>query len=266
MNAGVIELQHAPPLMPRGLLGAPTPIPRIDSRPSGFDPQSISGLALWFDATEASTIVAQGDGSVSEWRSRVGGFTSSDIESSRRPVRVSSAINGRPALLFDGLNDRLQTNYSASRLTGFVTYAAAVLPSSRVFTNSFPAVICARASGLASGLLVNPDTKRWAVIHRAGLYTSTAGSVATQTPTRVVATFSPTLLRIRVNGRIGREAVTSIAGSQQNGTFVIGHDTDTTTRHWHGMIGEILVWSRTLTEIELDQVDSYLASKWAIGS
>ena len=70
-------------------------------RASGFNPKSISGLSLWLDASDASTITLNGS-NVSEWRDKSGGSpNASQATAASQPAYTSSAINGRPAVDFN---------------------------------------------------------------------------------------------------------------------------------------------------------------------
>lgn len=251
--------------MPLDLLGRPTPVPFINTRP-GLDPRYISSLALWFDATELSSMTLSSN-AAAEWRSKTGDFSAAQTNSAWRPTLQASGINSRPALLFDGSNDFMTTNFNTSRLTGFVTYAAAVRLISFPLGGNYPPVLYARGT-TTTGLNTNSNTspQRWTVTHRNTFWDSTQGGPLALAPQRVVATVDSAGMRIRVNGASGRRASASTAGSGNNAVFQIAYDTFATARVLHAAIGEILVWSRSLTEPEMDAVDAYLASKWAIGT
>ena len=80
----------------------------LRSRASGFNPKSIAGLALWLDASDASTITLNG-ATVSQWRDKSGNARHlSEATANNQPTM--STLNGRGALSFDGVNDRLITS------------------------------------------------------------------------------------------------------------------------------------------------------------
>ena len=97
-------------------------------RASGFNPRSISGLALWFDANDSSTITTV-SGAVSQWNSKVGGYTATQTTANNRPAYSATSFNGKAGVSFDGSNDQLDSTYNANLLTNYVAYAAAVLPA-----------------------------------------------------------------------------------------------------------------------------------------
>lgn len=83
-------------------------------RASGFNPKSISGLSLWLDASDASTITLNG-ANVSEWRDKSGGSpNASQATAASQPAYTSSAINGRPAVDFNSNRSLVFASSTAS--------------------------------------------------------------------------------------------------------------------------------------------------------
>lgn len=75
---------------------------RIAFQAKQFDPRNISGLALWLDAGDASTITFN-NSNVSQWRDKSGSGLSPNATQSvaiSQPAFTTSAINGRPAIDF----------------------------------------------------------------------------------------------------------------------------------------------------------------------
>jgi hypothetical protein len=170
-------------------------------------------------------------------------------------------------LFFDGSNDAMLTNFNANTLTGYVTYACAVVPESGMTTTSnYPAVIGARNS-TANNLIVrppNPTIAQYAMNWRNATFNTTAGGQVTTANQVVLATIDATTLTMRTNGMQGTEAGTFTAGSNEtNAQYRIGQD-GAFSRFWHGIIAEVLVWSRTLTASELVATERYLARKWGV--
>ena len=71
-------------------------------RQTGFDPRSISGLALWLDAADSTTITLNGS-TVSEWRDKSHGSRHfAQSVSVSQPVYTAAGQNGRNCITFDG--------------------------------------------------------------------------------------------------------------------------------------------------------------------
>ena len=232
---------------------------------TGFNPKSIAGLELWFDATDASTITTV-SGAVSEWKSRAGGRTSTQTTANNRPTYQATGINGKPALQFNGTSHSLITDYNANSLTGYVTYAAAVLPAAGMTTSSdFPGVIQARNS-TANGLLINgpSNPNRWTMMWRGSGFDATVGGQVLNATQTLLATIDASTLTLRVNGAVGTLAGTYTAGSSEsNAVYRLGQDGNL-SRWFSGLMGEVLLFSRTLTTAELVSVERYLARKWGV--
>ncbi len=85
----------------------------ILSRP--FDPRSIGGLALWLDASDAP--------SAGQWADKSGNARNAiQLATNNQPALTSSAMAGRPALYFDGINDTL--SLATIPLTAWHAFAA----------------------------------------------------------------------------------------------------------------------------------------------
>jgi len=65
-----------------------------------------SGLKLWLDASDGSTIVSDTSGAIQQWSDKSGsGHHATQPTAVERPVLNSTALNGKPAVRFDGSND-----------------------------------------------------------------------------------------------------------------------------------------------------------------
>jgi hypothetical protein len=68
---------------------------------SGFNPRSISGLSLWLDASDSSTITLNGS-NVSEWRDKSGAGSPAAAQgfAANQPAYNASGLNGRGTIDF----------------------------------------------------------------------------------------------------------------------------------------------------------------------
>lgn len=269
MNDGLYGMptQFADP--PHDLLGQPTPIPRIDHR-AGQDlrdtPSLLSGLELWFDAADRSTLTFDG-AAVAAWRSKVNGFTATQTTANNRPVYVQNGLNSRPSLLFDGTNDRFDTDCNASRVTGYATFAAVTRPlAGTLNSNSFPAVLASRGgSTCAFGSAPFSGVRRWIGHWRSLYWNDPSGPPLVNGPQRVVVVVAADGLQFRVNLARSRHVTGVSASSGSSVNWIVGLDNNGDgTRYWHGHISEVLLWRRPLSTLEQSQLESYLSQKWAI--
>src|SRR5262249_4742505 len=77
-------------------------------------PRSVPGLALWLDATDSSTVLTDGD-RVFRWQDKSGGNNdASQTDATLEPMYLSSGINSKPAVSFDGIDDFLDISDAPS--------------------------------------------------------------------------------------------------------------------------------------------------------
>ena len=81
-------------------------------------PTSIASCSLWLDADDASSMTVSGT-NISEWRNKstddAGLFDGVQSNASYQPTMVTSEINGRSVVRFDGSDDYLNFSGSTSR-------------------------------------------------------------------------------------------------------------------------------------------------------
>lgn len=82
---------------------------------TGFDPRKIAGLTAWFDASDSSTFTLN-SGNVSEWRSKVGGYTATQAVALNQPTVVSNWRTSRRAVKFTASTQALGVNATWSNL------------------------------------------------------------------------------------------------------------------------------------------------------
>ena len=73
----------------------------------GFSPLDVSGLEVWLDASDSSTIT-ESSGAVSQWDDKSGsGNHVTQATSDNQPTTNSLTLNGLNVIDFDGVDDRL---------------------------------------------------------------------------------------------------------------------------------------------------------------
>lgn len=81
---------------------------------TGFNPKSISGLAAWWDFNDASTVTV--NTGISAVLDKSGnGRTLLQSTTNNQPAWTASAINGKYAAVFDGVNDTLSSSFTLSQ-------------------------------------------------------------------------------------------------------------------------------------------------------
>lgn len=227
---------------------------------SGFSPRQISGLDLWFDAADSATISEAGGAGtgVSGWSNK-SGLSSRDMAqatANNRPAYTAGYINGKPSLVFDGINDRL-TCSSATLTNPYHVFFVMKHTGAYVSTRRF-------SSDASEGQLISGGrSSDTALFMLNGTPFGSAGGAPAVHP----ETFS--CIEFEMNGAssVGRcngAAFTTIAGGVGTGNpggLTIGAGVGTVS----GIaVSEIIVYSRTLTVSERGSVVSAMRNKWGV--
>ena len=218
---------------------------------SGFSPRSISGLALWLDASDGSTVLLN-DTAVSRWNDKSGNGKDFTQPTANNQPSYANTQNGKKVVTFDGSND-LMTSVSTIALgTGGYT----------VF------VVCFHAGGfhiMLEGGGLNPylssrPSGNGGLAHYDGAneLTGSAGSYSLNTWFVAEFVISPASVILSVNGtQIGSGAGTSRAA---NISYLGGSSAGFL---WNGRFAEVLIYGSALSA-QRSAIRRYLGSKWGV--
>jgi hypothetical protein len=238
---------------------------------SGFNPKTISGLVGWWDPSDTATVTTA-SGAVSQLNDKSGlGRHATQTVANNRPS-YSGTINGRNAMTFNGTTNRLVTGLESNTLTGFATFFCICRVDSGwsnvTANNKTP--LFGRDSTTSNSYGINLSTisgnlalnVQW----RGGGFNAVDGpTVAKGTPQLLVGSLNTTTRFRRVNGTAANVALAATAGTNAAaGNFLTIGEDPTQLRYWSDLIGEILVYDRTLTTDEIKKVEAYLGKKYGI--
>lgn len=228
-------------------------------RVSGFLPSQIAGLQAWYDLADATTLgpTSAGVGTVSNNgpvkfvrdKSSAGLNLTQTGADSISPSYVSSALNGRSGLSFDGAD---YLNGSALLMTApfslFIVCKANVTGSSRV---------CGVKSDRSIGPFAASNTQ-WGFFNAGGVQTfgvsATAASVLAMTCTAALA---------GVLYGNGTQSVAPTLASVTPIGFSLGGDV-AGTGSLNGLAYEVIGYNSALTAAQVSTVSRYLGRKWGI--
>lgn len=242
----------------------------------GFNPKTISGLALWLDANDTASLgnTSTGAGGIANngpvkyWGDRSGNSrnaTNSGADSVC-PTFLQSSQNGRPAISFDG-GDVLDGAFSLT-LTAETVIVVGLLSGggagARFFTQSDASAdfsttghyipVLERTSSGNSALL-----RPWSSYATSGFRAAvtdaqntmlvmasrhSGSQISNSTNGGAASTYSHTLNKTFTRYRIGQDF---------GGTGALA-----------GRICEILVYSRAVTDSEFQSISRYLGTKWGV--
>lgn len=248
-------------------------------------PLTISGLQLWLDASDASTLydatsggsLVAADGGVARWEDKSGNnrhFTQST--SSKRPARKTSQQNSLDTLLFDGSNDSLIGSNFASGTGGLTIFSVV----KRNATNAVHEIInkgvdnggwlfrltdtnVAQISSYRDSTLTNSTLRSTSSSVSATGYTvlaMVAGSGAFNTASIFR---NGTSLTMGAAGEAGTNGRTPSSGSDpvRIGVQVYA---EVDYFNYNGNIAEIIMYDSALSGTDREAVENYLLAKWAI--
>lgn len=241
-----------------------------------ISPTNIPNLNLWYDSSVSSTAtfnpVPANGGAVQNWLDlKATGRNANQNTGTRQPVWNSNQQNGLGSINFDGSNDVLTLNPIpwALSLPGQTTYV--VIKANAL--SGTPKVCQTNTAGFQFFW----DTT-WGVETAGGRAKSTntgdttnyyyMGQILDGTQTDANITTQNNLrLRMRINGVLQTLTFSTNVGTTTSPTattLFVGADSQPVANPFSGHIGELLLWTRTLTATEITTVETYLADKWGI--
>lgn len=256
-------------------------------RASGsFTPKSISGLAAWYDAADATTLtIATG---VSAWADKSGnGRTLTQDVANNQPATGTRTIGGKNALDFNGSNNVLSCGFSVPDFTTSRSFTAFVVQAA----DSVSATLLTQLwvdrtlSADSSGFAIARRTTRPEVLIGSGVLTSGASSSAyrrfedSTTAATIYAASASASGTVQMWKNNASQSLTLFFGSLATSDFlsqgtanhriVVGASSNIANSdafEWFhdGLIGEVLVYSVALTASQVAAVGRYLGAKWGI--
>ncbi len=183
---------------------------------------------------------------------------------STQPKLVENAINGLPALLFDGTNDILKntTLYTESSLSIFaVATNNAGNGYRRIISGNTDLIFyLGTGSGVANFAAFYSTGSAWTSLANFG---SSAALLHPSVATIVESILSGTSNNGYLNGTsVGTNSQTKKAGAY--GYAVGSYSLDSAVQPWGGYIAEIIIFNRALPTEEREEVEKYLGKKWGI--
>lgn len=223
-------------------------------RAIGFNPKSISGLAMWLDAADSSTITLDA-GAVSEWRDKAIGSTFVQTTPNNRPGQTT--INGRNALLFDGSNDTL------SCADPFTTYPLSMFFVQRIVAHTNFGMTYTVGADNNFNLRQN-GTNGLIQFQMPTTAPISSTAVSTTAAQLISVVFESTA--VNSVGYVNNAALTITTGSFSQPTLSGTHYIGTRAGGFpmNGYIGEILIYSKTVSTLERSRISKYLGKKWGI--
>lgn len=233
-------------------------------------PQTISGLALWLDASDASSITLDGSSNVSQWNDKSGnGKHAAQAVTLNRPSYPSGRIGGLPAVLFDGTNDGLQV---ASMTLPVSLTIFAVFDQDNTNQKWF-LIEHSADTNFNNGMFLYAATPYYAVRRNPDSNThGVTGLPFYSTSARQLSfladtTLSPSgaIARYWLNGSPltpDAGSGTTVPNTEVTTTLNIGARNGGASVQFDGAMGEVIIYNRPLGTTERQTIETYLKTKW----
>ncbi len=223
-----------------------------------FNPNSIAGLALWFDATrnvysDAGTTLATNGQTVQQWNDlSTSAKNLTQASAGARPTYNTNVKNGLPAITFDGVSNKMTTG---AMTLNQPAHAFCVVDQVTYIVDG----------GLYDG--VNNDQFTVYQTSGAGNLQQYSGTDTGNLQNLAIGTYG--VLECQFNGpssfsRVnnGSKLVTTKTLTGTPGGLVLG--IETTEFNSNVIYGEFIVYNVALSDSDAAKVSRYLGAKWGI--
>jgi len=233
--------------------------------------------ALWLDAADASTITESG-GAVSQWDDKSGNARHfSQGIAANRPTVNSTAINGKPVLIFDGINDSLAAGSAVIPTTHslFIVFVPTIESTANVLIGQWASgqngrllISCNQncEGSNASGRLnfFNASATQGGCSAGGGLgFAADVSITNTATLVESISTTGSENWKLFKNGTEWDSATITIVYQGVN-TALGTTSANGTSLYYDGQIAEIVLTASALPLGDRQKVEGYLAHKWGL--
>lgn len=222
---------------------------------SAFTPLSISNCVSWWDAADATTLTVSGT-NVSAWADKSPtGNTATMATEAYQPKVACSYQGGCNALYFDGVDDLFNHSFTIGNVPWTVFFVARTLRTTSDPTGYNSLLYF----GPPVSLQNNTGYRYWMAYQGLNLDSNVyptnlvVGAVVTRNYNDVDVVTDG----VNVYHNDGAYWYNGGSGAHTIGAYNGGE-------HCKMVLGEIIIYSRALTESERKQVEAYLGTKWAI--
>lgn len=239
---------------------------------------SIKGLALWLDATSEkafSDINISNSTAIETWfdtnaQRELDKTNLSQTTVARRPLYIADAINGLPSVQFDGVDD----NLTIADLPGYKLLQPKELTMFLV-ANTDPSVERSYftnwdSSGgrFSTHLPWNSEEIIFDFHYSSGRigYTATDDDAIYKPHIFSFIHRSNEISEIKIDGSSvdTQSGLSHVMDTSEIADFTLGAANTLGGAAWKGLVGELIIFSRGLTALEVSQMEAYLGQKWGI--
>jgi hypothetical protein len=215
---------------------------------AAFSPRQIPGLGLWLDAADSSTVT--GTTPITGWTDKSGNGRTVTITSG--PTYGTTSQGGNRTMVFN--NNTITTSIASAVGTGDFTLIAVWYQSS-AGTNTVLSLGTVASSSQSLGFSGNKYN-----FYQFGDVNESAYSASTPSWVVQIGTRIGSVKKVYINGNLGTTpSSTSYDVSVTTVTIGKGDNFAIT-----GEIGEIMIYTGTMSDTSRQSLESYLAQKWSL--
>lgn len=245
------------------------PIPTSSTE---FQPNLITGLALWLDGADSSSNSMTLSGStLTQWRDK-SGTISTPGTAFNSPTLVTNALNGRTAVQFNSASSQYIDFGDANDMFNNQFCLFAVCNFASTTGNGSIIAKSIQATGAGRYALIRENGVIVPVLERSGGVFNGSGWASTSTQVRVFTMqWDRTNLILYHNGTaVSTTAFAEAAGTVFNNSYKLlvggylnaSATAPVSTFYFNGVIMEIIMYLAPLTTVQRQRVENYLADKW----
>jgi hypothetical protein len=237
---------------------------------------SSANIQLWFEADAGVT--TNGSGNVSTWADQSGnGNNATNLTVANEPLWIGNALNGKPVLRFDGVNDELSSLNDVNLTNGLSIFIIAKNATRKNYNGLF-----------RIGAVPYTDPSDLEVYWQAGTTDAGSGNAiftvnrccgssfgALQGSDNRPAVGNYYVYDVVTSGSAGTQRVNAVVGPSVSGINVrplsankahlgIGYGGVSTSGLLSGDIAEVIVYNSALSTSDRNYVESYLADKYGL--
>ena len=219
--------------------------------------------ALWLDADDASTITLNGS-TVSQWADRSGrGRHAAQVTPSYQPLLVSSGLNSKPVLRFDGVSDHMAGTVGLWSGNNDGAMFAVYTPRTTA-ANTCCSIFGQAPSNTANTWRMLQFRNQYVVgdPYFAGYSNDLTDSSAITTAAKIAGyTYISGVSTLYRNGSFVASGSKTLNSS---GAYRIGYDSTNDHGFLNGDVAEIVAISGSISGGDRQKIEGYLAHKWAL--
>lgn len=229
-----------------------------------FAPSDVSGLVLWLDADDASTLTDDGAGECSLWEDKSASGFDVSASGAQRPTITSSAVNSRTALSFNGSSNRIgraaDTQIVGASDGSFTMFAVALSD----VTSGSRQIVCGDdgAGDRHPQFLRTSGSTAQSIVFSGSSAANDAGpTITTATAYILEAVSDGSSIECLVDG-VGAGGSTARASQNTGaGPVDIGARPGAADL-WDGYVCEVVAYNSAISTSDRASVRSYLSSRW----